>query len=201
MAWSRRPSAPSACATASSPIPTRSPPISINSCRRHFSTREAGENRRQESSALAGAARRRRHDLDGRGGRIGPRRLLYPVDLLGVRLRLRAAGDRHPHAEPRLELFARSQRAQCARARPPAVPHAQSGAGRAQGRPRHRLWHHGRRRPAADAGRGVHALRHLRPAARSRRSTRRAGCSAAPGAPRTPISGSNPVSTATWSTG
>ena len=35
---SKRPSAPSACATASSPIPTRSPLISANFCRRHFST-------------------------------------------------------------------------------------------------------------------------------------------------------------------
>ena len=43
--------------------------------------------------------------------------------------------------------------AERARARPAAVPHAQSGARRAQRRPRHGLRHHGRRRPAADAGR------------------------------------------------
>ena len=35
---------------------------------------------------------RGRHDLDGRGGFIRPRRLLHPVALLGVRFRLRAAG-------------------------------------------------------------------------------------------------------------
>ena len=36
-AWSKRPSAPSACATASSPIRTRSTSISRNSCHRNFS--------------------------------------------------------------------------------------------------------------------------------------------------------------------
>ena len=45
------------------------------------------------------------------------------------------------------------------RARAAAVPHAQSGARRAQRRPRHGLWLHGRRRPAADAKRAVHPLR------------------------------------------
>ena len=49
--------------------------------------------------------------------------------------------------------------------------------------------------PQTQAAR-VHALRHVRPAARSARSMRRAGCSAAPGAPRTPICGWNPASTA-----
>ncbi len=44
-----------------------------------------------------------------------------------------------------------------ARARTAAVPHAQSGARRAQRRPHHGLWLHGRRRPAADARRRVHA--------------------------------------------
>ena len=58
--------------------------------------------------------------------------------------------DRRADAEPRLELLARSEGAERARARPAAVPHAQSGARRAQRRPRHGLWHDGRRRPAAD---------------------------------------------------
>ena len=83
------------------------------------------------------------------------------------------------------------RRAEPARARPAAVPHAQSGARRAEGRPRHGLWHHGRRRPAANAGGAVHAPRAVPPAARARRSTRRAGCSAAPGARPTPICGWN----------
>ena len=81
----------------------------------------------------------------------------------------------------------RSGRAQRAGARPPPVPHAQPGARRAEGRPRHGLRHHGRRRPAAKPGRRVHPPRHFPPAARCRRSTRRAGCSAAPGARPTPI--------------
>ncbi len=72
-----------------------------------------------------------------------------------------ARGIRHQLAEPRLQLFSRSQGAQYTRARQKAVPYAQSGAGAAQGRTHHGLWHHGRRRPAADPVRGVHA--HRRP--------------------------------------
>ena len=64
-----------------------------------------------------------------------------------------------------------------ARARPAAVPHAQSGARGAQGRPRHGLRHDGRRRPAADAGRAVHPPRALSPAAGGGDRPRRAGCS------------------------
>ena len=127
---------------------------------------------------MAGALRRRRHHLDGRRRRTRPRRVLHPVALLGVRLGLRAAGDRRADAEPRRELLARSQGAECARARPAAVPHAQSGARRAQRRPRHGLRHHGRRRPAADAGRCVHAPRAVRPAARQ--GDRRAALAARP---------------------
>ncbi len=131
-----------------------------------FLDAEADKIDAQKGRALAGAARRRRHHLDGRGGCVRPRRFLHPVALLGIRLRLRAAGDRRPDAEPRRELLARPQGAQRAGARPPPVPHAQSGARRAQGRPRHRLRHHGRRRPAADASHRVHPPRHVRPAAR-----------------------------------
>jgi gamma-glutamyltranspeptidase/glutathione hydrolase len=50
------------------------------------------------------------------------------------------------------QLLARSEGAERAGARPPAVPHAQSRARRAQRRPRHGLRHDGRRRPAAVAG-------------------------------------------------
>ena len=46
---------------------------------------------------------RRRHHLDGRGRLLGPRGVLHPVALLGVRLRLRAAQDRRADAEPRLD--------------------------------------------------------------------------------------------------
>ena len=178
-------------------IDARSQPISVAEIPRCRSR----EDRRQESRALAGARRAGRHHLDGRGGFLRPRRLLHPVALLGIRLRLRAAGDRRADAEPRRELFARSQGAQHAFARPPPVPHAQSGARRTEGRPRHRLRHHGRRRPAANASGRVHAPRHASASRSTRRSTRRAGCSAAPGVRPAPICGWNPVSTATSSTG
>ena len=99
---------------------------------------------------------------------FGPRRVLYPIALLGIRLGLRAAGDRRADAKPRRELFAAKRRAQSADARPAADPHAQSGARRAQRRPHHGLWLHGRRRPAADPKRIVHALRDI-PRTASRR--------------------------------
>ena len=60
-----------------------------------FLDAEAQKIDRKKGRALAGALRRRRYDLDGCGGRERPRRLLHPVALLGVRLRLRAARDRH----------------------------------------------------------------------------------------------------------
>ena len=50
---------------------------------------------------MAGAAGRGRHHLDGRRRRLRARRLLHPVALLGVRLRLRAAAHRRADAEPR----------------------------------------------------------------------------------------------------
>ena len=78
---------------------------------------------------------------------------------------LRAAAHRRADAEPRRELLAREGRREPAAARPQAVPHAQSGARGAARRPRHGLRHHGRRRPAADAGGAVHAPRALSPAA------------------------------------
>ena len=94
--------------------------------------RRSDEDRPPQGGALAAGRRRRRHDLDGRGRRFGPRRVLHPVALLGIRLRLRAAGDRRADAKPRRELFAAKRRAQSADARPAADPHAQSGAGGAR---------------------------------------------------------------------
>ena len=141
-----------------------------------FLDEEAAKIDHAQGRALAGAVRRRRHHLDGRGGRERPRRLLYPVALLGVRLGLRAAGDRRADAEPRRQLLARPASAQRARARPPPVPHAQPGARRAEGRPRHRLWHHGRRRPAADARPPCSPAMCCSASRSIRRSMRRAGC-------------------------
>ena len=146
---------------------------------------------------LAGAAGRGRHDLDGRGRRKRPRRLLHPVALLGVRLGLRAAGDRRADAEPRRRASRSTpRRPESARARPPAVPHAQSGARRARTAASSPTapW-------AATASR--RRRRRCSPAMccsasrSSARSTRRAGCSAAPGARRTPTCGWNRASTAT----
>ena len=75
-----------------------------------FLDADAGKIDPQARGEMAAAPRRGRHHLDGRGGRIRPRRLLHPVALLGVRLRLRAAGDRRADAEPRRQLLARSPR-------------------------------------------------------------------------------------------
>ena len=90
-ASSRRPSGHSASATASSPIPIgcRAPlapflDAEIPRCR-------GGADRPPQGGAMAGRPRRRRHRLDGGRRRRRARRLLHPVDLLGVRLRLRAA--------------------------------------------------------------------------------------------------------------
>src|SRR5215831_7368499 len=140
--------------------------------------RRGGKDRPPQGGALAGDSGRRRHDLDGRRRPRWDRGLLHPVALLGVRLGLRAAGDRRTDAEPRRELCARSRRAQCARAGPPAVPHPQPGTRRADRRPGHRLRHHGRRRPAAEPGRAVHPPRAVSPAARPRH--RRAALAARP---------------------
>ena len=59
-----------------------------------FLDAEVGEDRSAQGGEMAGALRRRRHHLDGRGGLRRARGLLHPVALLGVRLRLRAAEDR-----------------------------------------------------------------------------------------------------------
>ena len=105
------------------------------------------------------AARQGRHGLDGRDRRQGPRRLLHPVGLLGIRLGLRAADDRRDDAEPRPRLLARARRAQPAASRPAAVPHAQSAARGVRRRPGALLWFDGRRRAAAVPGAGLHPHR------------------------------------------
>ncbi len=60
--------------------------------RRPLHRRRSDEDRSPQGGAVAARLRRRRYDLDGRRRRVGPRRLLYPIALLGIRLRLRAAG-------------------------------------------------------------------------------------------------------------
>ena len=57
-----------------------------------FLDAEALQDRSPQSRALAGAFRRGRHHLDGRRRCLGPRRLLHPVALLGIRLGRGAAG-------------------------------------------------------------------------------------------------------------
>ena len=103
----------------------------------------------------------RGHGLDGSSRHDRSRRVLHPVALLGVRLWLRAPAHRRADAEPRHKPFAATWRIERARARPAAVPHPQSGAGDSQGRTHHGLRRHGRRRPAANARRGVHAPRRV----------------------------------------
>ena len=56
-----------------------------------FLDAEAAKIDRRKAAPWPALARRGRHGLDGRGRRQRARRLLHPVDLLGVRLRLRAA--------------------------------------------------------------------------------------------------------------
>ena len=161
-----------ACATASSPIPIacRSRSTAISTPR--FLDAEALKIDRRKAAHWPAPYGEGRHDLDGRRRRLRARRLLHPVALLGVRLGLRAARDRRADAEPRRELLARTGRAERAGARPPAVPHAQSGARGARRWPRHGLRHHGRRRPAANPGRAVHPPRALPRSRSSARSTR-----------------------------
>ncbi len=96
-----------------------------------------------------------RHDLDGRRRRRRPRGELHPERLSRVRRRHRAEVERHLLAEPRLLVQPERGRAQRAQAGAQALPHAQSRDGARAGRPHDGLRQHGRRRPAADAERGV----------------------------------------------
>ena len=65
--------------------------------------RRGSQDRPPQGGEMAGAPWRGRHHLDGRRRLLGPRGVLHPVALLGVRLRLRAAQDRRADAEPRLD--------------------------------------------------------------------------------------------------
>ena len=115
-----------------SPIPTgwRIRPNAISTPSSSTSRSRAID--RRKAAPWPAPAGEGRHRLDGRRRRVRARRLLHPVALLGVRLGRRAAAHRRADAEPRRELLARSRRAQRARARTAAVPHPQSGAGRAR---------------------------------------------------------------------
>ena len=93
---------------------------------------EAMQIDRQKAARWPLGARGRRYDLDGRCRFKRPGRLLYPIALLGIRLRLRFAGDRRADAEPRRELFARRRRVELSAAGAAAVSYSQSGARRAQ---------------------------------------------------------------------
>ena len=76
------------------------------------------------------------------------------------------------------------RRAQSPGARPAAVPHAQSRARRAHRRPRHGLRRMGGDGQPQTQGARVHPPRRCSASRSPRRSTGRAGCSAAPGAAR-----------------
>ena len=68
-----------------------------------------GADRHAPRRALAAQARQGRHGVDGRDRRRRPRGVVHPVGVLGLRLGLRAAGDRRADAEPRRRLLARSR--------------------------------------------------------------------------------------------
>ena len=125
-----------------------------------------------------------------------PRRLLHSIALLGVRLRLRAAGDRRADAEPRRELFARCRRAELSAARPAAVPHPQSR--RLPCSTTAASWPMAAWAATASRRRRARCSRAMSISASrfSRRSIGRAGCSAEPGARRAPRCGWSRASTA-----
>ena len=74
--------------------PARLPQPRRTLSRSGVARRRIAEDRLAQGREMAGAARRGRHHLDGRGRRFGSRGVLHPVALLGVRLGLRAAAHR-----------------------------------------------------------------------------------------------------------
>ena len=106
MAWSRRPSARLRMRDRVVTDPDHLAHALDRFLEDAFHRRRGDEDRPPQGGALAARLRRRRHGLDGRGRYERPCRVLHPVALLGVRLRLRAAGNRRADAEPRRELFA-----------------------------------------------------------------------------------------------
>src|SRR5215813_13292975 len=108
MGLSKQPSAPFACATASSPIQTRLLSILTNIFRRPFSMltqRRSTYARRPVGLRLTAKATRYGWARRTRAG------LLFPISvaLLGVRFRMRVAEDRRRDAKPRRQLFTRSE--------------------------------------------------------------------------------------------
>ncbi len=118
------------------PISTACATTRLRSSTRRSSTARRRRSRWTAPRPTRAAGGRRRHGVDGGDRRDRPRRLVYPVGVLGVRLRRGAAGNRHRVAEPRHRLLARSRRRQPAGARAHAVPHPQPGARRARRRRR-----------------------------------------------------------------
>ena len=86
-AWSRRPSARLRVRDRVITDPDRLPHPPDRYLSDAFLDAEAQQDRPPQGRALAGARGDGRHHLDGRRRRLGPRRLLHPVALLGVRLR------------------------------------------------------------------------------------------------------------------
>ena len=93
-----------------------------------FAGTGGGHDREPPRRALSAAPGRGRYGLDGlhRQGRAGG--VLHPVRLLGLRLRLRAAGNGRPLAQPGPRFLARPQESQSPGAGPQALSHPQSGA-------------------------------------------------------------------------
>ena len=124
-----------------------------------------------------------RHGLDGRHRRQRRRGQFHPEHLPRVRQRPWCCPDTGINWQNRGCSFSLDPQS-----RNPltpgqqAVPHAESGAGAIRRRPHDGLRQHGRRRPAAEPGRGVQPHRDVRHGPAGRRSARRAGCSAARGA-------------------
>ena len=128
MDWSRRRSRRSWCETGRSPTrhTCATPPEQFLAP----AAIEAGggvQSIRPERARMAATPERRRHRLDGRHRRRGTSGELYPERVLGVRLRGGARGDRHPVAEPRVELQAPGRRPQRHRAGPQAVSYPEPG--------------------------------------------------------------------------
>ena len=146
-----------ACATASSPIPTHLPHALDRYPRRALPRRRGDEDRPPQGRALAGAPGEGdtvwMGAADASGLVVSYIQSLYWEFGSGCVLPRTGVLMQNRGASFSLDRGALNP----LDAGPAAVPHAQSGARRAQGRPRHGLRHHGRRRPAADAGRAVHA--------------------------------------------
>ena len=108
--------------------------------------------------AVGCAVESRRHRMDGRDRRRGARGQFHPEHLSRVRQRRGAEEQRHQLAKPRLQFFARCARAECFAAAAQPFHTLDPALAVLNRRPQRCLRHDGRRRPAADAGGGLHAL-------------------------------------------